>query len=449
MSYLRTAVVPGRELDHHLGPDHLHGPARLLPLADDEADAEDEADRRSRPTPTRPSSGRRSPAPTRRRRSCRRSWTSSRTRPASRRSARASRRASCSTARPAPARRCWPRPSRKESGAKFYAQSAVLVRGDVRRPRRRPHPAAVPDRPRQPPRDHLHRRDRRRRRRARLGQQLRARADAQPAAGRDGRLPLLRRPRRDRGLEPARQARPGAAAPGPLRPPDLRLPARRGRPRGDHARAHRGQAAGRRRRPRDPRAPDLGPDRRRPRQPLQRGGDLRRPLAPRGDRPVRLRLRAGARRGRHAVAPHAQRARAPRRRLPRGRPRALRRAAAGRQPRAQDLDRAARQGAGLHAQPPGGGPLPEDQGGADRLHVGAARRPRGGGARVRLDHHRRRRRPAPRGGDLALDGPRLRDGHLDHLAQGLGRGRPGLRPHAPAARRGAAAPLRRGDARAR
>ena len=36
--------------------------------------------------------------------------------------------------------------------------------------------------------DRLHRRDRRRRRRARLGQQLRARADAQPAAGRDGRL---------------------------------------------------------------------------------------------------------------------------------------------------------------------------------------------------------------------------------------------------------------------
>ena len=41
------------------------------------------------------------------------------------------------------------------------------------------------------------------------------------------------------------------------------------------------QAAGRRRRPRDPRAPDLGPDGRRPRQPLQRGGDLRRPRAPR------------------------------------------------------------------------------------------------------------------------------------------------------------------------
>ena len=33
--------------------------------------------------------------------------------------------ASCCTARPAPARRCWPRPSRTESGAKFFAQSAA------------------------------------------------------------------------------------------------------------------------------------------------------------------------------------------------------------------------------------------------------------------------------------------------------------------------------------
>ena len=85
-----------------------------------------------------------------------------------------------------------------------------------------------------------------------------------------------------------------------------------------------------------------GPHRRRPRQPLQRGGDLRRPRAPRADRAGRLRRRARARRGRHAVAPHAQRARAPRRRLPRGRPRAVRRAAARRQPRPQDLDRPAR-----------------------------------------------------------------------------------------------------------
>ena len=44
-------------------------------------------------------------------------------------------------------------------------------------------------------------------------------------------------------------------------------------------RAHQGQAARRGRRPRDHRPPDLGPDRRRPGQPLQRGGDLRGPRA--------------------------------------------------------------------------------------------------------------------------------------------------------------------------
>ena len=67
---------------------------------------------------------------------------------------------------------------------------------------------------------------------------------------------------------------------------------------------------------------------------------------------MRLRRRRRARRRRHAVAPHAQRARAPRRRVARGRPRALRRAAARRRPRAQDLDRPARQRARLHANLP-------------------------------------------------------------------------------------------------
>ena len=67
----------------------------------------------------------------------------------------------------------------------------------------------------------------------RLGQLRRARADAQPAARRDGRLQLDRRRRRHGRLEPAREARPGAAAPRPLRPPGLRLAARRRRPRAD------------------------------------------------------------------------------------------------------------------------------------------------------------------------------------------------------------------------
>ena len=42
----------------------------------------------------------------------------------------------------------------------------------------------------------------------------------------------------------------------------------------------RGKPLGARRRPRADRAPDVRPGRRRPREPLQRGGDLRRPLAP-------------------------------------------------------------------------------------------------------------------------------------------------------------------------
>ena len=54
----------------------------------------------------------------------------------------------------------------------------------------------------------------------------RARADPEPAAGRDGRLrrEVGRDP--DRGHQPARHPRPGSAAPGPLRPPDHRRPAR-------------------------------------------------------------------------------------------------------------------------------------------------------------------------------------------------------------------------------
>ena len=82
--------------------------------------------------------------------------------------------------------------------------------------------------------DHLHRRARRRRPPARRGHrpgQRRARADAQPAARRDGRLRRRGRHRRDGRHQPARHPRPGAAAPGPLRPPgDDRRP-RRARPR--------------------------------------------------------------------------------------------------------------------------------------------------------------------------------------------------------------------------
>ena len=59
-----------------------------------------------------------------------------------------------------------------------------------------------------------------------------------------------RRPGRDRRLEPAREARPRAAAPGPLRPPGLRRAARPEGPPADPGGPHAQQAA-RRRRPRD------------------------------------------------------------------------------------------------------------------------------------------------------------------------------------------------------
>jgi cell division protease FtsH len=61
----------------------------------------------------------------------------------------------------------------------------------------------------------------------------RARADAEPVAGRDGRLRVQRRRHPDRRHQPARRARSGAAAPRPLRPPRGGGPARcRGREEG-------------------------------------------------------------------------------------------------------------------------------------------------------------------------------------------------------------------------
>ena len=101
----------------------------------------------------------------------------------------------------------------------------LLVRRDVRRPGRRADPAAVQAGARQRPGDHLHRRARRGRRPSRLRHLGRARPDAEPATGRDGRLRRPRQRHRDGGLEHAREARQGAAAPGPLRPPGVRAAA--------------------------------------------------------------------------------------------------------------------------------------------------------------------------------------------------------------------------------
>ena len=71
----------------------------------------------------------------------------------------------------------------------------LVVHRDVRRARRGSDPAAVQAGARERAGDHLHRRARRGRRPARLGHLRRARPDAEPAPGRDGRLRLPRQRR--------------------------------------------------------------------------------------------------------------------------------------------------------------------------------------------------------------------------------------------------------------
>ena len=95
----------------------------------------------------------------------------------------------------------------------------------------------------------LHGRDRRRRPPPRRGPRRRprrARADAEPAPRRDGRVRAEGQHHPDRGDEPPRHPRPGAAPPRPLRPADRRRPARPQRPpedpRGALRRASRSRA---------------------------------------------------------------------------------------------------------------------------------------------------------------------------------------------------------------
>ena len=87
---------------------------------------------------------------------------------------------------------------------------------------------------------------------------------------------------------------PALLRPGPLRPADARAAARPRRPRGDPPRAHARQAARRRRRPEPDVAADERPHRRRAREHLQRGGDLRRPPQRRLRDAARLRQRASS-----------------------------------------------------------------------------------------------------------------------------------------------------------
>ena len=105
---------------------------------------------------------------------------------------------------------------RRRSGRAVLLDLRLGLRRDVRRRRRlaraRPLRAGQEERAVH----HLHRRDRRGRpspRRRPRRRPRRARADAEPAAGRDGRLRVQRGRHPDRRDQPARRARPGAAAP--------------------------------------------------------------------------------------------------------------------------------------------------------------------------------------------------------------------------------------------
>ena len=124
----------------------------------------------------------------------------------------------------------------------------------------------------------------------------------------------------DRGHQPAGHPRPGAAAAGPLRPPDPGVQPRPGRPPRGAAGALQGQADRRGRRPRRAGQADRRHDRRRPGQRHQRGRAADRP----GERHRDHRRRAGGsgRPGDRRPAPQGpdhQRAGEEDHRLPRGR----------------------------------------------------------------------------------------------------------------------------------
>ncbi len=131
-------------------------------------------------------------------------------------------------------------------------------------------------------------------------------------------------------------------------------------------------------------------------------------------------------------------------RLARGRPHARLGAAADGRQGPEGLDRSPRQGPGLHAQPPAGGPLSEVATGADRLHEGPARRPGRRADHVRPGHDRCLRRSRQGHRDRPLHGLRVRDGDVDSLPPGPRRRLEHLRDDAPAPRRGGQRDRRRG-----
>ena len=149
------------------------------------------------------------------------------------------------------------------------------LRRDVRGRRREPRARHVRAGQEERALHHLHRRNRcgrpasRRRPRRR---QRRTRADAEPDAGRDGRLREQRGRHPDRRHQPAGRAGPGAAAAGPVRPPGGGAEPGRERAGEDPARAHAQGAAGLRRRSEGDRARHAGLLGRRSRQSGERGG---------------------------------------------------------------------------------------------------------------------------------------------------------------------------------
>ena len=139
---------------------------------------------------------------------------------------------------------------RRRSERAVLLDQRLGLRRDVRRRRRvaRPRPVRAGQEERALHR--LHRRDRRGRppsRRRPRRRSRRARADAQPAARRDGRLRVERRRHPRRRDQPSRRARSGAAASRPLRSPHRRQPSRREGPRRHPRRPHPQDPDGRRR----------------------------------------------------------------------------------------------------------------------------------------------------------------------------------------------------------
>ena len=313
------------------------------------------------------------------------------------------RRASCCTARPAPARRCWPRPSptsparsssrsRPPRSSRCSPASAPRASGGCS-----PRPASTARRSSSSTRSTPSAAQRGSDNNSEREQTLNQLLVEMDGFGSTGDLVVIAASNLLEKLDPR------AAAPGPLRPPDLRLAARRRRPRGDPASVHtRDKPLGAdvdlalvARQTSGLTGADLA-------NICQRGGDLRRARgAARGSRQADFdaaleRVVAGMQ-SRRALNEHERRVVA----FHEAGHALCAELLPGRRPRAQDLDRPARPGARLHAEPARGGPLPQDARGADRPHDRAARRPRGRGDRLRRDHHRRRRTTCTRVAEIS------------------------------------------------